>query len=117
MTLIPAPLPVPLRSDFEGYCVLRRRNPVTGKRERAAGLTGVVMYFAATKGGAAIHAEVTWPLAELTGSAGAYLGVLDEAHVTTHLEPLGEGTRLWKATVKPGDRTVWRECVLVHEEV
>jgi NADPH-dependent curcumin reductase CurA len=100
-------------ADYEVVVKVYRKNTATGRTEPAAGLTGCTAYFALTRGGAAIHADVTVALTERSGTAGEYFAILDAAAIDAHL-PLG--TVCWKAVSKPGDRTRWRPC-LVAEDV
>lgn len=104
---------VPLKSDYLGYIKIRRRNGTTGKIELATGLTGVEMFFSLTEGGSEINVAVRWPLTELPGALGYYAGPLDAASSDAYLLPLGVGSSVWKAIVKPGDVVDYRPCRLV----
>jgi hypothetical protein len=100
-------------ADYEVVVKVYRKNTATGRTEPAAGLTGCTAYFALTRGGAAIHADVTVALTERSGTAGEYFGIMDAAAIDTYLPA---NAVFWKAISKPGDRTRWYDCVLVPDE-
>lgn len=93
----------------------RKRDLSTNLPIAATGLSGVIAFLAATKGGATIHATLSISLTEI-GTTGFYAGTIDATAINAHLTSYIGGT-VWECIQKANDFEEWREVsVLQYRE-
>jgi len=94
---------VPLDNDWRYKYRVTQDNATTGLSEAATGLGSLQAWFSATRGGAAIHSDLTKSMVELVGAGGTYTAVVDGDVLRTRLaaftdlvvyEVFGDGTNV-----------------------
>lgn len=100
-----------LGNDHEIVHRLRRRNPATGAREPATGLTGMTAHFSATDGGPPLSGGVTIALGERSGAPGEYFGTIDTPNLDAALAPY-VNRAVYRVVVLGGDVATSRRVVV-----
>jgi len=84
--------PIFLDNDYEIQYAVTRRATATGLLQAATGLTGLTCFIAATSQGAPIHAALSLPAVERSGTPGAYYAIFDGDLLSLHLLPYANKT-------------------------
>ena len=91
-----------LSLDYEFELAVHRKNPATGIKERAEGLTDWYVHIASTKGGTAINPSLSQHLVERSQALGTYYAVFETADLIAYLSALNQ---IWFVVTKLDDVT------------
>ena len=99
--------PIYLDNDYKARFLALEANDATGDMGAATGLTSIVALLSATKGGSAIHANLSVSMTE-SGSTGIYYGTFQGSDLTAQLNNATyKDKKIWLGMGKTGDLKLW----------
>lgn len=78
-------------NQYEPDMDLTKKLPATGAVTAAVGQAGLTLFLSATRGGAAIHADLSLAAIERSGKPGTFYAVFPPAAINAHLFPAFDG--------------------------